>query len=427
MLIAIVACIATVDTGAEGTNAPFLLPTFGVIQIPDLLAGLLLIFAGSRLGPGKLAAISSQPVNIAVVIFVMLLLAAVRGYFVDLPHGGVVGPEARGLFFYSAISILTCLIVVCDPASLTPVFTVALVASLFRILIDVVFFGGLTDGAQGALAACMAVLLQACALQGKGRYRLLIVPAVLLDLAIVSSTRRTPMLVLFTGTLLTFLVLIWSRKTPHSTKVLAVLLPVILAGTGAALDATVLSGQISDRLKSIDLNESNAKGTSNYEHRNDFEDSFNLVMDAPLLGYGTGTELPGRSLGQEWGGMIPIHSPHLHSWARLGIAGLIGYLILEFMPLYYLFRLYLSRQTMQKYGMECGAMCLALAAFFLAQNALPPFYLDPKQGFIVGLLTGAMFGLLRRYPLEKEPLKSSSFALHSKLRKRVGFSSISGY
>jgi hypothetical protein len=141
-----------------------------------------------------------------------------------------------------------------------------------------------------------------------------------------------------------------------------------------------------------------AEGSSNYEHLMDVVEGLFVIRQHPILGAGMGTDVPGRTLGK-YGSMIPFHSPHLHSWIRLTLIGVLAYVALQF----YSIVLFLKRRSATHHNCRDHAMLegasAALASYMIFQFAFPPFYLDPKQSFLVAYFLGVAIALQRQRDL----------------------------
>jgi hypothetical protein len=393
--IAVVANISSVDSAGVNDD-PLQLPRFGLIDLPGALAFAALLWGLWSLKVSRFMATVPSLSRICMISAIAVPIGILLGTLNRLPHLGFVGPEARGLFFACAVMVVSGVSIFYKPERFQTLVWVLVLSAAGRAIIEWLFLD-FHDDYQGILGALIAVTTQFYALKSAGKRLWLLIPAAFLDVAILLSTRRTPVLILGLGIVLSSATVVLSRKSAALSRVVATFLSVALIIAIFAIDQNLLNGQLTDRLTSIDPKMASLPGTSNYEHLKEMEECSNLAFASPILGYGTGTVIPGRTIDRA-GDMIPIHSPHFHSWLRFGLFGLLSYVGLQLFALILLIRATLGSGRMAHFEAEYQALLIGLNSYLFAQWALPPFYIDFKQGFGLGVLLGMAAALQARFP-----------------------------
>src|SRR3569833_9018 len=138
------------------------------------------------------------------------------------------------------------------------------------------------------ISATVAVTFHAYCAYIPGALVGFVIPVGFLDLCLASSSRRTPILILIAGTSLTVLVILFGTKLSSRVRAATLITSIALVIGTVLFDETVLNGQLTERVSSLSLEQSNIPETSNFEHLLDEVESFALALKAPLLGYGTG-------------------------------------------------------------------------------------------------------------------------------------------
>jgi O-antigen ligase len=385
--------LASADTHSLGENQILILPKLGILAIPDSMALLTLI--GACMLPSFIALfwLNNTLRQFAYCCVLLVLWGAVRGYMVNFDHVPGIGPEARGLFFTCSIMALASALMFYRRDRAILIVTVLGVFECVRCSVEWVVYGAVVDVSHGMMCAATAVVLHAYIVQRRGRAWWLLPLPGLLDVFILTSQRRTPMIILGVGLVAMLLILV-SRKATASTRVGATCLLLFVVAGAAMLDRTFLDGQLESRLGSLNLRESRLRGTSNWEHLHDAEDALDLIERSPILGYGTGTLFPNRVLSYA-GDDVPFHSPYLHSWVRFGLSGLLAYVCLQVYVLVQLYRVTIGDRSGRRTDPVYSSLGLGVMAYLFGQWALRPWYLDYKQSRGVGFTVGSNGGVRR--------------------------------
>ncbi len=393
-------CLASSDTHSLGENSPLVLPKVGIFAVPDSLAFLTLVGACMLPSFMTLFRVNDTLRRFAYCCLLLVLWGVIRGFMVNFDHVPGIGPEARGLFFTCSIMALASALMFYRRARAMLIIKILGVVACVRCFIEWVIYGSVVDVSHGMLCAATAVVLHGYIVQRKGKAWWLLPLPCLLDVFVLTSQRRTPMIILAVGLAAMLLILV-SRRATLSTRIGAMCLLLAIVAGAVMLDRTLLEGQLESRLESLSLRESRLRGTSNWEHLHDAEDALELIERSPILGYGTGSLFPNRILSYA-GDDVPFHSPYLHSWVRFGIFGLVAYLFLQVHVLVRLYRVTIGQKSGRLTDPAYSSLGLGLMAYLFGQWALRPFYLDYKQSLVVGLLLGLMAGMESSASLKRE-------------------------
>ncbi len=198
-----------------------------------------------------------------------------------------------------------------------------------------------------SLTAAFLVLLLPLNLISLSKIKTLIAPLPFLIglqiLTILLLQSRTVYLALFAGLAITLVYLVrnrekwWERKLVNQSMVMGILL-VVLAG--AYLSA---NEQVRERLNPVNYFTSQTAT----ERRLIWIKTREMISERPLLGYGSGNwklELPGYGtegsyrMQDQAVVFTRVHNDFLEVWAELGFIGLLIYMLIFLLPLYYLYR-----------------------------------------------------------------------------------------
>lgn len=335
-------------------------------------------------------------------LFSLLLIVcgSITARFSDYSLPSLVGPELRGLYSFCIVSLVAYGLLSKGKVRVWHVPAIVLSCLLVRAAYELILIEGqhyfknslILDMSQLIFMAVLGVTALSLSFVNVGYERAKYVALFLLLLILVSlGFRRTPMLVFIGGAFMFMFTIIFSRGA-LSVRRIATIIALPAGGAGLLwFDFALLDGRYSERLLSITEFDA-VEGTSNYEHLQDFYDAFNVIAVNPFLGAGLGTSIPGRIL-SSYGENIPFHSPYLHSWVRFGILGLISYIALAwwiFMQAFFFLRkmVTIGRSWLVLLGFS---FAIALSSYLVFNVAMPPFYLDPKLTYMVGIWIAVIF------------------------------------
>lgn len=338
--------------------------------------------------------------TIIVTIIFLNFLGFTIGRFGDFRVTSLLGPEVRGLFSFALSTYIFYWLLSKSRIALPLLINTIILFVIIRSLYELFFLQGafyfensrILDMSQLIFIATFAVLMMGLVVSFNSKirnaYSLLLILFVIM---VFLGFRRTAMIITFGGIITTSLFIIISQKSSFN-KIFIVLISLFtLSFSAIYIDKMIFDGKYSERIVSV-VDFDAVEGTSNYEHLADANDALNVIRNHPITGAGLGTTIPGRILAN-YGEDIPFHSPHLHSWVKFGIFGLIAYLSLNFWAIksaFFFNRTRLNLININSASIWGFAASIALSCYLLFAIKMPPFYLDQKITFMAGLLMGVI-------------------------------------
>lgn len=311
---------------------------------------------------------------------------------------GAIGPELRGVILW--LMTLLVLVKVFDKNILEINKFIILITLFFfiRLNYDLIysvkssFFADeyFSDAGNLLFSATFSVFIFSLLIfKKKGSvhlsFKYLILIFIFFSFLTLIGNRRASLLVLMGGIFIVLLLYILrsdKRSKPSLIRKFSVILVTIsVISYLPYFDMIYLNGKYTERIMSVTDFDAKEQ-TSNYEHITDILEATEVIKSNFFFGAGIGTFIPNRTL-NKYHELAPIHSPHLHTWVRLGLIGFISYFLLMVFSIYKAFTIRFF-STFDIYKLSAS---ISLLSYLLLQVAFPPFYIDSKQGLLVAFLT----------------------------------------